>query len=169
VDQVTLTEHVKPGMLTRLHGGQGGIVMTAGTGGLLEIRRHKGGGTMKPLRESEIRQRKMLSERLANRKSSLPSADSDLMAANDITSYGRIREQESFDQDRQPAREREKKLTQREYMIQHVAYEKGMIKAWQHIRIICNSCIRAHREELTKQRTRQLVEMNSYRCRKEKP
>ena len=107
MDQVTLTERVKPGMLTRLHGGQGGIVMTAGTGGLLEIRRHKGGGTMK--------------------------------------------------------------LTEREYMIQHVAYEKGKIKAWQHIRIICNSCIRAHREELTKQRTRQLVEMNSYRCRKEKP
>jgi hypothetical protein len=89
-------------MLTRLHGGQGGIVMTAGTGGLLEIRRHKGGGTMKPLRESEIRQRKMLSERLANRKSSLPSADSDLMAANDDISYGRLREQESFDQDIQP-------------------------------------------------------------------
>jgi len=76
--------------------------MTAGTGGLLEIRRHKGGGTMKPLRESEIRQRKMLSERLANRKSSLPSADSDLMAANDDISYGRLREQESFDQDIQP-------------------------------------------------------------------
>ena len=57
---------------------------------------------MKPLRESEIRQRKMLSERLANRKSSLPSADSDLMAANDDISYGRLREQESFDQDIQP-------------------------------------------------------------------
>ena len=57
---------------------------------------------MKPLRESEIRQRKMLSERLANRKSSLPSADSDLMAANDDISYGRLREQENFDQDLQP-------------------------------------------------------------------
>jgi len=29
-----------------------------------------------------------------------------------------------------------------------IAFEKGMIEAWRHIRSVCNSCIKAHKEEL---------------------
>jgi len=29
-----------------------------------------------------------------------------------------------------------------------VSFEKGMIKAWEHTKIMCNACIKAHREEL---------------------
>lgn len=31
-----------------------------------------------------------------------------------------------------------------------VAFEEGMIKAWQHTRVLCNSCIKAHKEEIKK-------------------
>jgi hypothetical protein len=47
--------------------------------------------------EIESRQRKRLNDILGNRKSSIPSADSDLIAASWEDTYGAIREQESFD------------------------------------------------------------------------
>jgi hypothetical protein len=43
-----------------------------------------------------------------------------------------------------------------------LAMEKGMIKAWQHTKIMCNACIKAHKEEIVR-----LKRMK--RERKEKP
>ena len=53
-------------------------------------------------------------------------------------------------------------MTKREFMLQHVAYENGMIHAWKHIRNMCNACIKAHKEELKKDRIIRLAEMNRH-------
>jgi hypothetical protein len=53
-------------------------------------------------------------------------------------------------------------MTKREFIIKHVAYEKGMIQAWKHIRNACNSCIRAHKKELKTDGLAQLVQMNRH-------
>ena len=52
------------------------------------------------------------------------------------------------------------KKTKKEFILEHKAYEKGMIQAWKHIINLCNSCIRAHRLELSKKRIEELVKMN---------
>ena len=31
---------------------------------------------------------------------------------------------------------------------EYLIYEKGMISAWEHIRTICNLCVKAHKEEI---------------------
>ncbi len=51
-------------------------------------------------------------------------------------------------------------MTEKEFIIQHIAFEKGMIEAWVHIRNVCNSCIKVHKEELTKKRIKELVDIN---------
>jgi uncharacterized membrane protein len=38
------------------------------------------------------------------------------------------------------------------YYYDRIAYECGMIEAWMHIKVLCNSCIKAHREEIKKLR-----------------
>ena len=43
-------------------------------------------------------------------------------------------------------------MTKREFIIQHKAFEKGMIQAWKHIIALANGCVKAHRGELTKKR-----------------
>ena len=51
-------------------------------------------------------------------------------------------------------------MTKKEYILQHIGFERGMIRAWVHVRNLCNSCIKAHREEITKKRIKELVAMN---------
>ncbi len=58
------------------------------------------------------------------------------------------------------------KITEKEFTLRHIESEKGMIKAWIHIRNICNSCIKTHREELTKKRIKELVNMNQHLFKK---
>ena len=53
-------------------------------------------------------------------------------------------------------------MTENEFILSHIALEKGMIKAWIHIRNLCNSSIKAHKEELSKKRIIELVNMNKH-------
>lgn len=53
-------------------------------------------------------------------------------------------------------------MTKKEFTLAHIAEEIAMIKAWIHLRNICDSCIKAHREELRHKRIQQLVEMNRH-------
>jgi len=52
------------------------------------------------------------------------------------------------------------KMTKREFMIQHKAFEQGMVTAYRGILYHCKSCIAAHRKEMTKQRLLQIADMN---------
>ncbi len=54
---------------------------------------------------------------------------------------------------------------EKEFIERHIEFEKGMIKAWRHVRNLCNSCIKTHREELTKKRIKELVNMNQHLLR----
>jgi hypothetical protein len=38
-----------------------------------------------------------------------------------------------------------------------IIYEKGMIEAWRHIKTICNLCIRAHKEEIKRLKSRKKI------------
>jgi len=38
--------------------------------------------------------------------------------------------------------------------VKEIAFEKGMIEGWIHLRSVCNSCIKAHKEELKRIRRR---------------
>jgi hypothetical protein len=51
-------------------------------------------------------------------------------------------------------------MTEKEFILRHIEFEKGMIEAWTHIRDICNACIKSHWKELTKKQIRELVNLN---------
>jgi CRISPR/Cas system CMR-associated protein Cmr5 small subunit len=53
-------------------------------------------------------------------------------------------------------------MTKKELEIEHVAFEKGMIKAWEGIMNHAESCIKAHKRDLTQKRIKQIVRMNSH-------
>ncbi len=53
-------------------------------------------------------------------------------------------------------------MTRKEFILRHIAFEKGMISGWLHIKKFCECGIKAHREELTKKRIKELVEMNKH-------
>jgi len=38
-----------------------------------------------------------------------------------------------------------------------IIFEKGMIEAWKHIKNICNLCIKSHKEEIKKLKSRKKV------------
>ncbi len=57
-------------------------------------------------------------------------------------------------------------MTKREFEIEHIAFEQGMIKAWEGIKIHADLCIVAHRKELTKERVRKIVSMNNHLYKK---
>jgi hypothetical protein len=53
-----------------------------------------------------------------------------------------------------------KKLTKKEFIIQHKAFEDGMICAYEGILNHCQICIKAHRKEITKKRLLEIADMN---------
>jgi len=53
-------------------------------------------------------------------------------------------------------------MTEKEFIIAHIASTKGKINAWKHIKVICNSCIKAHREELKKEWIKEFAGMNQH-------
>ena len=53
-------------------------------------------------------------------------------------------------------------MTKKEFIIQHKAFEEGMISAYQNIMIHCHICIKAHREEITKKRLNEIADMNNH-------
>ncbi len=57
-------------------------------------------------------------------------------------------------------------MTEKEFEIEHVAFERGMIKAWEGVINHAKSCIEAHRQELTEERIKQIVSMNSHLYKK---
>jgi hypothetical protein len=51
-------------------------------------------------------------------------------------------------------------MTKREFILQHKSFEKGMISAYKNILNHCKVCIKSHKQELTKKRIQELIEMN---------
>ena len=52
------------------------------------------------------------------------------------------------------------KMAKKEYIIKHKAYEQGKIKAWQHIILLAQGCIRAHKPLLTRKEIKEICEIN---------
>ena len=52
-------------------------------------------------------------------------------------------------------------MTRDEFILKHIAFEKGMIFGLVHQRNFLNMVIKAHRKEATKKRGRQLADMNT--------
>ncbi len=57
-------------------------------------------------------------------------------------------------------------MTKKEFILQHIAFEKGMIAAAVHMRNSLNMVINAHRKEATKKRAKELANMNKHQWRK---
>lgn len=53
-------------------------------------------------------------------------------------------------------------MTKKEFIIQHRAFEKGMIAAYEGILMNCKMCIKAHRKESTQKRAGEIAEMNKH-------
>jgi len=52
--------------------------------------------------------------------------------------------------------------TVREFVEFDRGYEMGMIQAWEHVRVLCRGCIKAHREMLVMRNIRQRAYLNSH-------
>jgi hypothetical protein len=53
-------------------------------------------------------------------------------------------------------------MTRKEFIIQHKAFERGMVSAYKGMMIHAKVCMEAHKEELTRKRLTEVANMNKH-------